>query len=247
MSAPEVLALALATVVGSAAQSAAGFGLSLPLGPVAFALLSPPDAVLTVAVGSLMHNVLVLTTRHRRLAIRTGDAILLIAAGPPGLLVGALVVSRASRPLMQLAVGLAILAVILFRLHEPGRVSTLASRKAGLPIGLLAGLLTTTLGINAPPLVTWLRAREATFRQLRDTLAIAFLSLNVAAIPSLATHGGTIAGELVPALAAGLIAGHAFGVQAHNRLSTRSLDRLLVAILAVAGGASVIGSSMALV
>jgi uncharacterized protein len=246
VSAPELLALALVTTLGSAAQSATGFGVALPLSPVAFALLSPPDAVLTVATASLMHNVLVLATRHRRLAIRTGDAVLLIVAALPGLVLGALVVSRVAKAPMQLAVGLAILAAIVFRLHEPGRVSALISRKVGLPIGLLAGFLTTTVGINGPPLVTWLRARDATFTQLRDTLAVIFLTLNVAAIPSLASRGGTIAASLVPALAAGLVIGHVLGLQAHNRLSTRALDRVLVAILAAAGVASIIAASIAL-
>jgi uncharacterized protein len=152
MSAPELIVLALVASVGSAAQSATGFGVALPLGPAAFALLPPADAVLTVAAGSLMHNLLVLATRRRRLAIRCGDASVLIAAALPGLLVGVLVVSRAPKPPMELAVGLAILAVVLLRLHQPGRVSALVTRKVGLPVGLLAGFLTTTVGINGPPL-----------------------------------------------------------------------------------------------
>jgi uncharacterized membrane protein YfcA len=144
MSGPEIVAFALVAILGSAAQSATGFGVALPVSPLAFALLSPADAILTVAASSLMHNLLVLATRHRRLATRIGDTGLLIATGLPGLFVGALVVSRAPKPPMQLAVGLAIFASILFRLHEPGRLAALASRKAALTIGLLAGALTPT-------------------------------------------------------------------------------------------------------
>lgn len=246
MSAPELAALGLVALLGSAAQSATGFGVALPLSPVAFALLSPPDAVLTVAAASLMNNLLVLLTRHRRLAIRGSDAVLIIGAAIPGLLIGALVVSHAPKPPMQLAVGLAILAAILFRLHEPGRVAALASRGAGGAIGVLAGVLTTTVGINGPPLVTWLYARGATLTQLRDTLAIVFLTLNVAAIPSLAARGGTIPPVLIPALAAGLIVGHFLGVQAHHQLPQRALDRILVTILATAGFSSVIAALISL-
>ena len=192
MSAPELVALGLVAILGSAAQSATGFGVALPLSPVAFALLSPADAVLTVAAGSLMQNVLVMITRRRRLALRSGDALVLIVSALPGLLLGALVVSHASKAPMQLAVGVAILVAVLLRLHKPGRFAALAGREVGAPVGLLAGFLTTTVGINGPPLVMWLRARDATFTQLRDTLAIIFLTLNVAAIPSLTTRGGTI-------------------------------------------------------
>jgi len=243
----ELGALGVVAVVGSAAQSATGFGVALPLSPVAFALLPPADAVLTVAAGSLMQNLLVLVTRRRRLALRIGDATVLVVAALPGLLIGALVVSHASKPPMQLAVGVAILAAVLFRLHEPGRFAALASREIGAPVGALAGFLTTTVGINGPPLVMWLRARDATFTQLRDTLAIIFLMLNVAAIPSLATRGGAIPATLVPVLAAGLVVGHIIGLRAHDRLSASTLDRVLVFILIAAAGASIVAASTALV
>jgi uncharacterized membrane protein YfcA len=234
MSAPEILSLALVAIFGSAAQSATGFGVALPIAPAAFALMSPADAVLSVAAASLINNLLVLITRHRRLAIRTSDAALLIAAALPGLVLGALIVSHAPKAPMQLAVGLAILLTVGFRLHEPGRLAPLARRSAGLPIGLIAGTLTTTVGINGPPLVIWLRARQATLTQLRDTLAIVFLTLNIAAIPSLTTHGGTIPTPLLPPLAAGLVIGHLIGLRAHQRLPARTLDRGLLAILTAA-------------
>jgi uncharacterized membrane protein YfcA len=243
MSALETSALVLAAIIGAAAQSATGFGVALPVAPVAFALLSPADAVITVATASLMHNILVLATRHRRLAIRAGDAALLIAAALPGLVLGALIVSSTPKAPMQLAVGLAILLAVLFRLHEPGRLTALGTRRAGIPIGLIAGALTTTVGVNGPPLVIWLRAQRATLTQLRDTLAIIFLTLNLAAIPSIATQGGTIPTALLPSLAAGLIIGHALGLQAHQRLPTRTLDRALIAILTTAASASILAGA----
>lgn len=244
MSPLEILSLTLAAIVGSAAQTTTGFGVALPIAPLAFALLSPADAVITVATASLMHNLLVLATRHQRLAIRAGDGALLIAAALPGLVLGALIVSRAPKAPMQLAVGLAILLAVLFRLHEPGRLPALATRLAGVPVGLLAGALTTTVGINGPPLVIWLRARHATLTQLRDTLAIIFLALNLAAIPSIAAHGGTIPAEILPALAAGLITGHTLGLQAHQRLPTRALDRALIAILITVASASIFAGAI---
>jgi uncharacterized protein len=246
MPAPEVLALALVAVLGSAAQTTTGFGVALPVAPVAFALLSPADAVLTVAASSLMHNVLVLATRHRRLDVRSGDTALLLALALPGLLLGALLVTHVAKAPMQLAVGVAILAAVRFRLHEPGRVTALANREAGIAVGGLAGFLTTTVGINGPPMVIWLRAREATLSQLRDTLAIVFLALNLAAIPTVATRGGTIPTAVVPALAAGLGLGHVLGLQAQRRLSTRVLDRALLAILVAAATASIIAALVAL-
>jgi uncharacterized membrane protein YfcA len=88
-----------------------------------------------------------------------------------------------------------------------------------------------------------LRARRATFTQLRDTLAIIFLTLNLAAIPSVASHGGTIPTTLLPSLAAGLAIGHVLGLQAHQRLPTRTLDRALIAILTAAASASILAGA----
>src|SRR4051812_15355196 len=136
MSAPDILALALVAILGSAAQSATGFGVALPVAPVAFVALTrrrrphrrgrqphaqparprnpPPPA----RAPSLRRRAL---SRCRL----------------PGLILGALVVSHVSKPLMQLTVGVAILGAIVFRLHEPGRVALLSSRASGLPTGLL--------------------------------------------------------------------------------------------------------------
>jgi hypothetical protein len=239
VSAADVLALAVAAVLGSAAQSATGFGVALPVAPVAFALLDPADAVLTVAAAALMQNVLVLVTRRRQLAVRRADAALLLVPALPALVAGALLVTHVSKPPMQLAVGLAILGAVGFRLHEPGRLAALSGPRAGAAIGALAGALTTTVGINGPPMVIWLRARRATLIELRDTLAVVFFALNLAAIPSLATRGGSIPAVLLPALAAALLAGHLLGLFAHARLAQRTLDRTLVAILTLAAAASV--------
>lgn len=245
MSTLDIVSLALAAIIGSAAQSATGFGVALPVAPVAFALLSPADAVITVATASLMHNLLVLATRRRRLAIRTADAALLTVAALPGLLIGAVIVSHAPKAPMQLTVGLAIVLAVLFRLHQPGRVPALTYRHSAVPTGLIAGALTTTIGINGPPLVIWLRARHATLTELRDTLAVIFLTLNLAAIPTVAAQRGSLPSTLLPALAAALLIGHVLGLHAQDRLATRTVDRAFVAILTIAAGASILAGATA--
>lgn len=246
MAATSVLALALAALVGSAAQSATGFGVALVFAPVAFALLEPADAVLTVAAVGLAHNLLVLLTHRRRLAIRLADAGLVIAAAIPGLLLGALIIAHVSKAPMQLAVGIAILAAVLFRAHQPGRLEILQPRAVGVPVGLLAGILTTTVGINGPPLVIWLRARGTTLTQLRDTLAIIFMALNLIAIPSLTARGGSISAAVILPTAGGLLAGHVLGLTAHNRVSANRLDNALEAVLTIAAAASIIAAATAL-
>jgi uncharacterized membrane protein YfcA len=94
--------------------------------------------------------------------------------------------------------------------------------------------------------VLWLRARRVGLAQLRDTLAIVFLVLNLAAVPSLAAGGGSISPALLAVLAVGLVAGHAVGLRAHDRLTAGTLERALGAILVAAGAASLTGGLAAL-
>lgn len=223
-----------------------GFGIALPVSPVAFALLKPTDAVLTVEAVGLAQNLLVLLTRHRRLDIRGEDAVLLLGAAIPGVLLGALIITHVSKPPMQLVVGIALLVAVLFRVHEPGRAPVLQRRWAGAPVGLLAGALTTTVGINGPPLVIWLRARGVTLTQLRDTLAVVFLALSMVGIPSLAARGGSIPGIAIGPLAVGLLIGHVLGVTAHERVAVSRLERALAVVLAAAAVASIVAASTVL-
>jgi hypothetical protein len=209
-------------------------------------VLEPADAVLTVAAVSLAHNVAVLLTRRRRLDIRLADAGLVIAAAVPGLFVGALIVAHVPKSPMQLSVGVAILAAVIFGLHQPGRVPALQPRLVGVPVGLLAGILTTTVGINGPPLVIWLRARGITVTQVRDTLAIIFMTLNLIAIPNLTAQGGSVPAVAILPISGGLLAGHVLGLTAHNRVSANKLDHALQAVLTAAAAASIIGALTAL-
>ena len=243
---PEILALVPAAILGSAAQSATGFGVALPVAPAAFALLSPADAVLAVIAGGVMHSTLAVASRDRRLDVRAADTALVLGAALPGLLLGALLVARVPKAPMQLAVGLAILLAAGFRFRRPDRSTPLATARAGVPTGLVAGVLTTTIGICGPPLVIWLRARQMALSQLRDTLAVVFLALNLAAVPSVVAGGGSIGPALLLLLAAGLVAGHVVGLQAHRRVSTRALERALGGLLVTAGAASVTGGVAAL-
>lgn len=241
----ELAAIAAAAVIGAAAQSATGFGVALPLAPVLFAVAEPTDAVLMVLVGALGHNLLVLATRRRHLDLRRSDVAVLVAGAVPGLLIGSLLVTSLPKPAMQFAVGAAIALAVALRLHAPARAAGRQGPVTGAPVGFLAGLLTTTVGINGPPMVLWLRARGASIAQLRDTLAVVFLALNALAIPGVASQGGTVSTGALAALGAGLLVGHVAGMQAGTRLGSGRLEGALVALLVAAACASMAAGASA--
>ena len=241
----ELAAIGAAAVIGATAQSATGFGVALPLAPVLFAFAEPPDAVLMVLVGALGHNLLLLVTRHRHLDVLRGDAAVLVAAGVPGLLMGALLVTSLSKPALQFAVGAAIALAVALRLHAPAPAAERQGWETGAPVGLLAGLLTTTVGINGPPMVLWLRAGGAGLAQLRDTLAVVFLVLHVLAIPVVASRGATVSAGALAAIGAGLLVGHVAGMQAGSRLGSGRLEGALVALLLATACASMAAGASA--
>jgi uncharacterized membrane protein YfcA len=239
---PELLALALAAFVGSSAQSATGFGVLLLLAPLSFALQDVSSALLTITIAASGNNLLVVATRRRSLKLCKVDASLLIASAIPGLVVGALIVSHLSKSTMQVAVGASLILAVAARTHQPDRATRLDNMPSGAVIGLLAGTLTTTVGLNGPPMVIWLRARRATLEQVRDTLAIVFLSLNIAAIPALVGHGATTSSTTLTAVALGLVGGHVAGMIASTRATAETLERaILVLIWSAASGSIAAG------
>ena len=240
----ELGAIAAAATIGATAQSATGFGVALPLAPVLCAVAHPPDAVLMVLVGALTHNLLVLVTRHRHLDLRRGDATVLATAGVPGLLIGALLVTHLSKPALQFAVGAAIALALALRLQAP--TAKHQSWKTGTPVGFGSGVLTTTVGINGPPMVLWLRAGGAGPAQLRDTLAAVFLVLHVLAIPIVASRGAGVDPGALAALGTGLLVGHVAGMYAGARADSRRLEAALTALLVAAACASMAAGASAL-
>jgi uncharacterized protein len=229
------LAILWLAVIGSAAQSATGFGLALLVAPIFVAFLAPESAVLGIAIVSLIHNLLVVGSRHKRLLIRRKQFILIIAAAAPGLLLGSLIVTQLSKPVMQLTVGFTILTAVALRTHVPNRFPILQTTGAGATAALLCGTLTTTVGVNSPPLVIWLRARKHSMTQLRDTLCLVFLTLNIATIPSLLSIGGEVSLPAVSATVIGLILGHPIGMFANKYLNQQLLQKTVTALLLLAG------------
>ena len=198
-----------------------------------------------VLVGALGHNVLVLVTRHRHLDARRGDVAVLVAGAVPGLVIGALLVASLPKPALQFAVGAAIALALALRLHAPAPAAERQGLATGAPVGFLAGLLTTTVGINGPPMVVWLRARGVDFARLRDTLAVVFLALNALAIPGVVSQGGTVSAGALGAIGAGLLVGHVAGMQAGARLGSGRLESALVALLVAAACASMAAGASA--
>jgi len=237
-----LLAAALATFAAAALQSASGFGFALIAAPVFLAVLGPEEAVATVLALGVAVNVLILAGERRPTEIRTADLMLPLAVAVPGLGLGVLVLQALDKGPLQVAVGISVLTTVGLMVrprplpsHRPDGDRAPALDSA---VGLTVGVLTTSTSVNGPPLLLWLVAKGATPTEVRDTLALAFVSLNLAglAVVVVAEGGfGVLDAQLLlllPLTAAGWLAGRiVFGLLDPQRF--RALNLALAALTGV--------------
>ena len=243
--------VAVATLLGAGLQSATGFGFVLVLGPAMFAVLEPAAALTTLLCLAAVLNLLVLFTERRPLHVRRGDLTTLLVVSVPGLLIGVLILEALSKPALQVLVGVAIVGAALLQLRfgAPSRRRAVAGEpphRGSAPetalTGLLTGTFTTTTGTNGPPMVLWLQRAGATPAEMRDTLAGAFLVLNVAGAVVLAVAAGArqqLELDVVVPLLAALVAGQLLGRLAFERIDPVRFRQAGLALVLAAGVASI--------
>ncbi|MBN1529030.1 MAG: sulfite exporter TauE/SafE family protein [Thermoleophilaceae bacterium] len=222
-----------AALAGALVQSATGFGFALILSPALFAVLDPYEAITTMLLLGPPLNALVL---HDSAA---GDARLrmlapVLVAAVPGLVLGVIALELLSKPVLQVAVGAAVVAAALWQIrHHGGRIAAWAA-------GLASGALTTSISVSGPPVVLWLEGRGVTPGEFRATLAASFLALNVTGGAIVVAAGGIGAVRLdvvLPLLGLCLIGNYA-GNHAHRRLAGPRFRLVALALVACTGVAS---------
>jgi uncharacterized membrane protein YfcA len=236
-----IVLAAAAAVAGAGLQSVTGFGFALILGPPLVAALDPVAAVTLLLVLGVVLNLLVLAGDGRRPAVRWEDTVPMLLSALPGVAVGALLLREMSQPALELAVGITVLLGAGVTVHRRRR-SRVVRRASSVPAGLVAGALTASTGVNGPPLVLWLHARGARPRELRDTLAVSFLALNLAGAAAIGLTTGAARALDVGALAVlapSVVAGHALGRRLLARLDDTHLVHVTLMLVVAAGAAAV--------
>jgi uncharacterized membrane protein YfcA len=237
--------VAAAALVAAVVQAATGLGFALVLGPAVFALLEPESAIVAITVLGLALNGLVLFGERRRPRVAWGEVGPILAAAVPGAVCGVLVLRALPKSTLQVAVGLAVVAAAALRARARARAVsfTPGDPRARLALGFASGTLTTSAGVNGPPIALWLAHRGLGPSDVRDSLSAAFLGLGVIGgvvlAPVLASTGADIHWS---ALGVGLVcvlAGHAVGRRAFARLDGARYEPLLLVLVTIAGLASI--------
>jgi uncharacterized membrane protein YfcA len=164
-----LLAVAVAVIAGTTAQSVVGFGFALLVVPILSVVAGPQTAVVvmtSIGVPMTFAN----AVRWRR-DLERRSFLVVSAAAFAGMPLGTLVLTRADERTLTLVVGVTVLAftVALWRGLQlpPGRTTELTA-------GALSGALATSVGTNGPPLVVAFHATGMAPEPFRATLAAAF-------------------------------------------------------------------------
>jgi uncharacterized protein len=232
---------AAAALAGSFVQSTTGFGFALVLSPALFAVMDPVEAVMALLVLGLALSLLVLFERGRPEHVDWRSLAPMLVAALPGLAVGAVALTQLSKSVLQVAVGVAVMAAAAWQLRRRRRGAEPHRVPAGVA-GFTSGALTTSINVSGPPIVLWLEARGAPPEEFRASLAATFLALDLAGGGLLLAAKGTESIDLakVGPLLALVVAGYALGAWAFRRLNRERFYTLVLALVACTGAASVV-------
>jgi uncharacterized protein len=233
---------AVAAFAGAAVQSATGFGFALVLSPALFAVMEPVEAVTALLVLGVALNLLVLFEGGRPEHVDWRALAPILVAAVPGLAVGAVALTQLSKEVLQVAVGIAVIAAAGWQLRRRARERPRLPPTAAWAAGFASGALTTSISVSGPPLVLWLEAHGVRPEEFRASLAASFLALNLAGGVVLLAAEGIEAFDVgeVALLFALVVAGYALGAVAFRRLDRERFFHLVLVLVALTGLASVV-------
>jgi uncharacterized membrane protein YfcA len=240
---PAVLAFVIAVLlIASAAQTVAGFGMALVAVPFLVTVLDVKDAVVIVAVASMLNTALVARGVWHDIPASTVTTMLIGSfAGMP---LGLLVLLFAPQDALRLTVGIGAMvmtAAIVLGLRYGGR-----ARNGELLAGAVSGALNTSIGMNGPPIVLYLQTRAIPSAEFRAALSSFFFLSGAATLITFAFSGVisldalAMGAACLPAVLAGNWTGH----QLLGRLDEKTFRRIVIALL-VATALSAITTSLA--
>jgi uncharacterized membrane protein YfcA len=178
------IAIALIVAFAAATQSITGFGFALIVVPGLTLLLGPKVAV--VAMSSIGVPLVIWNAIRWRRDIRWREALTTSVAALVGMPIGLVVLTRANDEVLEVIIGVTILALTLWLwqgLHLPeGRGTEVAA-------GLTSGALATSVGTNGPPLVIAFQAVGLEPAAFRATLQACFVGQGSIALALFWTQG----------------------------------------------------------
>jgi uncharacterized membrane protein YfcA len=242
-----IVVVTLSALLAATVQATAGLGFALIVTPVLFLEVAPAGAIVAATLLGILLNLLVLFAEPRHPAPVWGEILPVLAAAIPGAVCGVVLLAHLPRPVLQMLVGAAVIAAGVARTRTPARPRRRGARPR-LAVGWTVGALSTSTGINGPPLALWLAGQGLSPAQVRDSLTAAFLGLNIIATLTVVPILGhaRLGVATMGAAAGGVLLGHAIGGRLFRRMPAERYQHLLLLIILGAGAASLVAGATSL-
>lgn len=243
MSTSEFVLVGLAVFFSSLIQTVTGFGFSLLAVPImSMAIPTEVAVVIAATLSTFTSGGQAWSERHHGDRATIKRLVLAAFVGMPfGLTILMVATSQ------QLKLGLAGVIIIFLIVNLRGVKLEQASTPVDLGAGFVAGILSTSLSTNGPPLVMALHARHFSPEVFRGTIAAVLATMGVVSVGLFAVTGHftmDVAWSLivaVPALIIGFLIGHRVRGKI-NPARFRGLVTLLLAVTAVVTIVSVLAA-----
>lgn len=229
-----------AAVLASTAQTVAGFGFALIAVPLFVMVLTVPEAVGTVALLSFVNVVTVARSVRGHVPWPTVRFLLLgsLCAMPFGL---SLLLSVSGDTLRIVVSSVSIFMAIAIGLGFTIRV---ARPGGAFGVGIVSGLLCTSVAINGPPVVLFLQAQRFSPEVFRAGISTFFMLNGIVSI-SLLVWAGVVNLESVRTGATvlpALLVGYWLGHRLLPRFSAETFRRFVLALLVLSASTSLLDS-----
>ncbi|MFR9798601.1 TSUP family transporter [Streptomyces sp. MS06] len=230
--------LAGVVLVGAGVQWLTGMGFALVTVPVLVLLLTPADGVLLANCAAGAISAVGLASGWRR--VRVGAMVPLCAAAACTVPAGAWLTRRLSEPALTAVMGGLVTAAVLLVLRG-ARVPALRGRRGAVAAGAAGGFMNSAAGVGGPPMSLYAVNADWTVREFVPNAQFYSVFVNVLSLAAKGTpHLGAARWAWV---GAALVAGAALGRAAAGRIPDRRA-RLLVLLLALAGGATALARGL---
>lgn len=215
-----VAAVAGIVFVAAALQRAVGFGFALLAVPLLAFVVPTKSAVVIVFLNGTV--ICAWLAVHLRQEIEWPTTRRLGLGAVVGAPIGVIILSIVSATTLRLVLGVttclaAVWIIVSSRLVAPQPVAS--HRSTTFAMGLVSGVINTSLATNGPPLVYELRRRGFHGDRFRATISAVFLLSNLIGLPLLALAGLVTAFDL--ALAASSFVPCMIGIALGSRISGR--------------------------
>lgn len=229
----EILAVALAVLVGALVKSVTGIGLPPIAIPVLALFVGPQDAIIIMTLSTIVTNAY-LSWAYRDAAGETKHLWAMVLAGVVGAPLGVYLLTSLDPTLVGVVLGVTVLIYIAVSLWKPHlKLSDSLARRAAVPVGLAGGALQGATGLSAVVLASYIHALGISPRAFVFTISLLFQVFAVIQALGFVVAGvytaDIILASVVAAAAATIVL--AFGTRLSLRISPVVFNRLIMAVL----------------